>query len=166
MSDLDLDLDRLEALAKAASPLPWDGPAYNKIISVPLSDEHMRAERVIDALPAIPDDGDPIWDTLPVTFVCGVPVCGGDTPTAQGFYDARFIIAAANAVGPLLTEIRTLRTANANHLEARHRLITELTAATFEAKRASDRVDALEAEVATLRRDNERLRDLEREMSR
>lgn len=107
-----LDLAALRALCDAATPGPWEAGFYNKVISVPLSNEHMRIEREIDAMGEVPPESHPVWDSLPNTFVCFAPTIGGDTPTAQGLIDARFIAAAREALPALLDEVERLRAEN------------------------------------------------------
>ena len=77
--------------ASKATPGEWFFDSYSSVHSKPRVDEGDALERLI---PDDAPDDDPRWAALPESGVCQVPCIAGDTGTAQGAHDARFIAAA------------------------------------------------------------------------
>lgn len=122
---IDEELAEIRAVSDEATPGPWF-LAYATVHDRPRAQEFMRIERETpDAAP------DAAYEKLPDTAICHVPVVAGDTPTAQGARDAKFIAVARTAVPRLLDEVAQLRD-HVSHIPALLDNINRLTKAVCE----------------------------------
>lgn len=136
---MTLDLDKLRALAAAATPGPWFF-TYSRIVSEPRLREYDAIERTF---PDDIGDDDPRWGALPEPNVAYVTPSFGDTATDQCAADAAFIAAARDAVPALCDEVERLRGALAKANAGFEKYEREFYLASHRAEDAEAERDAL-----------------------
>lgn len=119
---VDLDLNELERLEKAATPGPWAWNSYGSVCTV----------------------------NEPCYAVCALPRRHGDEATKQGASDARFIEAVRNALPELLRRLRAAEVDRIAHERAAHEADLRTQAAVRAENAAQARIAELEAHLQSI----------------